>query len=122
MYCEMSSDEGLRKLGALIRSFRSTARMTQAELGRRAGIVGKYVSEIERGTRDVPYSTLSAIAEDGLGMRLEVRFRDHDSTPPASTELPRSVAELARSIAELAPEQRDRVLAIVKIVMRLAAH
>ena len=118
----MSSDEGLRKLGALIRSFRSTAHMTQAELGRRAGIVGKYVSEIERGTRDVPYSTLSAIAEDGLGLRLEVRFRDHGSTPPASTELPRGVAELARSIAELTPEQRERVLAIIKIVLRLAGH
>ena len=118
----MSADDGLRKLGALIRTFRSAARLTQAELGRRAGIVGKYVSEIERGTRDVPFSTISAIAEEGLGLRLDVRFRDQASTPERTTELPRQVVDLARSIAELGPENRERVVAIIKILLRLAAR
>jgi transcriptional regulator with XRE-family HTH domain len=113
------SDDGLRKLGALIRLHRSTAHLTQAELGRRAGIVGKYVSEIERGTRDVPFSTLRAIAEDGLGLILDVRFYDGVGEAP-SDGIPRGVAEIAKSLAELAPEQRARVMAIIKILLRLA--
>jgi transcriptional regulator with XRE-family HTH domain len=116
------SDDGFRKLGALIRTCRSAARLTQAELGRRAGIVGKYVSEIERGTRDIPFSTLRAIAEDGLGLVLEVRFRPPGSTAPTSTEIPSSVADLARGIANLSPDQRARVVAIIKILLRLATH
>jgi transcriptional regulator with XRE-family HTH domain len=115
-------DEGLRKLGAMIRNCRSAAQLTQAELGRRAGIVGKYVSEIERGTRDVPFSTLRAIAEDGLALVLEVRFRPDGGTAAAQDEIPAVVAGLAREIAQLAPEQRGRVIAIVKVLLRLANH
>jgi transcriptional regulator with XRE-family HTH domain len=113
------SDDGLRRLGALIRMHRSTAHLTQAELGRRAGIVGKYVSEIERGTRDVPFSTLRSIAEEGLGLVLDVRFHNGAGDPP-SDQLPRNVAEVAKAVAELAPEQRARVMAIIKILLRLS--
>ncbi|HEX4453885.1 MAG TPA: helix-turn-helix transcriptional regulator [Kofleriaceae bacterium] len=113
-------DDGLRKLGALIRSCRSAAQLTQAELGRRAGIVGKYVSEIERGTRDVPFSTLRAIAEDGLGLVLDVNFRPSVGRVAAQDEIPAAVAGLARDISALAPDQRVRVIAIVKILLRLA--
>ena len=80
------------------------------------------MSEIERGTRDVPFDTLRAIVEDGLGLILEVTFRPPSSASPASTEIPSSVADLARGIANLAPDQRVRVVAIVKILVRLAAR
>src|SRR5580698_1212850 len=112
------SDDGFRKLGALIRTCRSAAQLTQAELGRRAGIVGKYVSEIERGTRDVPFSTLHAIAEDGLGLELDIRFRSEKQVD----ELPRPIAELAREIALLAPDQRARVVSIIRVVLKLAGR
>ncbi|HEY1548338.1 MAG TPA: helix-turn-helix transcriptional regulator [Kofleriaceae bacterium] len=115
-------DDGLRKLGALIRTCRSAAALTQAELGRRAGIVGKYVSEIERGTRDVPFSTLRAIAEDGLGLVLDVRFRASTGATATHDEIPAAIAGLAREIAGLAPEQRHRIVTIVKILLRLANH
>jgi transcriptional regulator with XRE-family HTH domain len=72
----VSSHDLLRSVGELIRSASATAGLTQRELGERAGIVGKYVSEIERGTRDLPVSTLFAIAEGGLQRRLEISFRD----------------------------------------------
>jgi transcriptional regulator with XRE-family HTH domain len=115
------SQDGLRKIGVLIRTCRSAASLTQAELGRRAGIVGKYVSEIERGRRDVPFSTLSAIVEQGLGLALEIRFRQRLALAPATgAELPRGVVELAQAIAELGPVQRTRVIAIVRILLRLA--
>ena len=115
-------DDGLRKLGALIRTCRSAAQLTQAELGRRAGIVGKYVSEIERGTRDVPFSTLRAIAEDGLGLVLDGRFRATAGTAATHDEIPAPIAGLAREIAGLTPEQRSRIVTIIKILLRLANH
>jgi transcriptional regulator with XRE-family HTH domain len=114
------SDDGLRRLGALIRTCRSAAQLTQAELGKRAGIVGKYVSEIERGTRDIPFSTLRSIAEDGLGLVLDVRFRPDAGSATTRDEIPAAVETLARDIMALAPEQRARVVTIIKILLRLA--
>ena len=65
-----TKDPLLRAVGEQIRSARLAANLTQTQLGERAGLVGKYVSEIERGTRDVPLSTLQALVERGLGFRL----------------------------------------------------
>ena len=96
--------DALRTLGAAIRERRLAAGLTQGELGRRAGIVGKYVSEIERGTRDIPFSTLRAIVQQGLGLRLEIGFA---SGVPAET-LPRQVDEVARSIAGRSTQARGR--------------
>jgi len=118
-----SAKDGLRTLGNLIRSKRMAANLTQAQLGKRAGIVGKYVSEIERGTRDIPFSTMHAIVEDGLDLHLDVRFGAaaeggrRGARPPAP--LPRSVELLARAIAELPPEPRAAVLATVRNLLRL---
>ena len=116
-----SAKDGLHSIGELIRARRAAANLTQAQLGKRAGIVGKYVSEIERGTRDIPYSTLHAIVEDGLDLHLDIRFgavaegRGVKPPPP----LPRAIEQLARTIAELPPEPRATVLAIVRTVLRL---
>lgn len=116
----MSPDTLQRSLGELIRTSRVAAGLTQEELGARAGIVGKYVSEIERGTRDVPLSTLLSIVE-GLGLSLDIRFQQRTGAPqPQRPPLPRPVDEVARLIAEVAPEQRGKVLAIVRSVISLA--
>lgn len=117
-----SAKDGLRALGQLIRHRRGVAGLTQDQLGKRAGIVGKYVSEIERGTRDVPFSTLHAIVEDGLGHRLDVRFstpgdgRSAKLAPP----LPRSVEVVARTIAAMPAERRAAVLVLVRVLLRVA--
>jgi len=115
-----SSDDALRALGALIRECRTAAQLTQAELGHRAGIVGKYVSEIERGTRDVPFSTLLAIAENGLGLALDIRFGPRSAERDRTEQLPKPVEDVARAIAELPIAQRARVLSILKILLKLA--
>lgn len=95
--------------------------MTQTDLGRKAGIVGKYVSEIERGTRDIPFSTLHAIVEDGLGLHLDVLFAATTrSANKVSAPLPRPVEQVARMIAELTPDVRATVLAMVRMVLRLS--
>jgi transcriptional regulator with XRE-family HTH domain len=110
-----SSSDALRALGQLIREARAAAGLTQEALGARAGIVGKYVSEIERGTRDIPFSTLHAVTEKGLGLSLDVAFRQ---TSPAGAA---AVDEIARLIAALPDESRARVLQIVRMLVSLVA-
>jgi transcriptional regulator with XRE-family HTH domain len=106
-----SSSQALRALGQLIRARRIAAGLTQSALGRKAGIVGKYVSEIERGNRDVPFSTLRAIVEDGLGLVLDIRFETTAPLPPISAEL--------REVAELPPESRKAVLSVIRALLGL---
>ena len=110
-----SSTHALRALGQAIRLRREAAGLTQAQLGKRAGIVGKYVSEIERGNRDIPFSTLRAIIEDGLGLHLDVRF---DKAGRSGQAAP--IAPELRDVAELPAESRKAVLAIVRTLLVLA--
>ena len=108
--------QALRALGQLIRARRVAAGLTQSELGRKAGIVGKYVSEIERGNRDIPFSTLRRIVEDGLGLALDIRFEARSGG--RSAPLPPIPHEL-REIAELPAESRKAVLAVIRGVLGL---
>ena len=110
-----SSTQALRVLGQAIRARREAAGLTQAQLGKRAGIVGKYVSEIERGNRDIPFSTLRAIIEDGLGLHLDVRFDKNGRTGHAA-----AIAPELREVAELPAESRKAVLAVVRTLLALA--
>ncbi|MEO6776300.1 MAG: helix-turn-helix transcriptional regulator [Kofleriaceae bacterium] len=117
-----SAKDGLRALGQLIRHRRVAAGLTQDQLGKRAGIVGKYVSEIERGTRDVPFSTLHGIVEDGLALRLDVRFgtaAENGRATKVIAPLPRPVELIARAIAELPAERRTLVLVLVRTALRI---
>lgn len=110
--------DGLRALGQVLRSHRSNANLTQSALAARSGISGKYVSEIERGTRDVPFSTLHALVHDGLRRRLEMKFADAPSSA-SSGGLPRGIYEVARAIAALPDAERAAVLSIVRAALRL---
>jgi transcriptional regulator with XRE-family HTH domain len=111
--------DGLRTLGEVLRSHRVTAGLTQSALARRAGISGKYVSEIERGTRDVPFSTLHALVHDGLRRHLELTFAETNGHVNGKG-LPRAVADMARQIAALPEQRRTSVLAIIRAVLRVA--
>lgn len=106
--------EHLRLLGDQIRASRIAAELTQRELGDRAGIVGKYVSEIERGTRDIPFSTLAAIVERGLQRQLVVSFQ-HQGT----IRVPSYLEDLALAIGALSEEPRARVISVVRTVLEL---
>ena len=115
-----TSKQALRDLGTAIRVQRIAAGLSQADLGRRAGIVGKYVSEIERGTRDVPFSTLHAIVEDGLELGLEIRMATAPNRSRAAPPLPHGLEKLARAIAALPEEHHARMLAIIRLALELA--
>jgi transcriptional regulator with XRE-family HTH domain len=111
--------DGLRTLGQVLRSHRVAAELTQSALATRAELSGKYVSEIERGTRDVPFSTLHALVHDGLKRRLELKFSDPNGHANGNG-FPRAVNEVARALTELPEERRAAVLAIVRAALRLA--
>lgn len=121
----MKSRDGVLKkaIGQQVRSHRVAAELTQDALGKRAGIVGKYVSEIERGTRDIPISTLQAVVEGGLGMKLEIEFRPKNGSKPhiRLPALPPTVEEVARAIAALPEKERARVVTIVRGIVGLVS-
>lgn len=112
----MNAGKLLRAIGEQIRERRVEAGLTQRELGERSGIVGKYVSEIERGTRDLPLSTLLAIVERGLQVELHILFRRrHGDT----STLPTRVEDVARTVAELPTDQQSRVVALIRGIVEL---
>lgn len=113
------STRGLAQaVGEMIRSTRIACGITQRVLGERAGIVSKYVSEIERGTRDVPLSTLLAIVEHGLERRLAIRFERQDDD--TGVRLSAGVEQVAIAISELPETKRGRVLELVRAILELA--
>lgn len=114
----MTTRRLLRLVGELIRTTRISRGITQRVLGERAGIVGKYVSEIERGTRDVPLSTLLAIVEHGLGRRLAIRFENADEASQGVL-LPAGVEQVAIAISALPDATRAKVLHVVQAILEL---
>lgn len=80
------------------------------------------MSEIERGTRDLPFSTLHALVHDGLERHLEIGFGARPTVTPARSTLPRAVERFARELAELPAEERAVVLAIARGAVKLATR
>lgn len=118
----MKTRDGLlRGVGQQVRGAREAADLTQENLGKRSSISGKYVSEIERGTRDLPLSTLQSIVEGGLGMKLDIEFRPKNGSKPRIQlpPLPSNVEEIARAIASLKGDQRQQVLSLVRGILAL---
>lgn len=87
-------------------------KLTQRDLGRRAGIVDKYVSEIERGTRDVPVSTLYMIVERGLDSRIDFAFRPRDAK---GTRIEEALSRLSVLPADVQTRIADILLAVLDL-------
>jgi transcriptional regulator with XRE-family HTH domain len=111
----------LQAIGKEIRTRRVAARLTQDQLGKRSGIVGKYVSEIERGTRDLPLSTLCSLVEQGLGLRLDLGFAPRNGGKSDGKHTAQ-VDDLTRAIAGLSPEARARAVPILCAIVELLAE
>ncbi len=105
--------ELLLQIGRGLRAAREALARTQDEVAERAGFTGKYISEIERGLRDVPLSTLARIADQGLDGRVQVRLAHASEPPGAEPPLPSDVMDTARVLARLSPSVRARVSALV---------
>jgi transcriptional regulator with XRE-family HTH domain len=116
------SDPALRRIGKRLRELRQARRLTQDQVAERAGFAsGKYVSEVERGVRALPYGTLLRIAESGIGTTLEVVFRGMGRGRTTERDsVPDHVAEIAHRIAELPADKRGRVIAAVREILAVA--
>jgi DNA-binding XRE family transcriptional regulator len=63
------------KLGILIQQARQRKGLTQEQLAELAGTNKSYISKLERDLKDIRFSTLQRIINDGLGGHLEVNIR-----------------------------------------------
>lgn len=60
------------KIGALIQQARRRKGLTQEQLAERTGTHKSYISRLEQNLKDIRFSTLQRIVEDGLGGHLEI--------------------------------------------------
>lgn len=115
------STDILREIGARLRALRVALGRTQDDVAERAGLSGKYLSEVERGLRDLPITTLERIVTRGVDSRLEVLFRTELlNGTPSSRPLPRSVERLASALAEIPEPKRKRLVRIATELIALA--
>ena len=63
------------KLGVLIQQAREQKGLTQEQLAELAGTNKSYISRLERNLKDVRFSTLQRIINEGLGGHLEISIR-----------------------------------------------
>lgn len=114
-------------LGQRLREVREARGLTQEELGERAGFTGKYISEVERGLRDLPLSTLRAISH-AAGASLDDLFHGVESglklplRDPAEPVEPfsREVLAILKALTHLPPARRRKVLAALRAMVDLA--
>ena len=109
----------MRRLGLGLGALRAAKGMTQEEVAARAGFTGKYISECERGLRDLPVTSLRAIVENGLGCSIGQAFPSGEgSVGPVG--MPSNVLDVARQIAALPTGQRRSITGIVRAALSLA--
>lgn len=63
------------KLGVLIQQARQEKGLTQEQLAQAAGTNKSYISKLEKDMKDVRFSTLQRIIQDGLGAELQISIR-----------------------------------------------
>jgi len=110
----------LHHVGLHLRRLREDRGLTQEDVARRAGFTAKYLSECERGLRDLPLSSLRAIVEDGLSSSLARTLPNGaEAGREPARGLPRALFALCRDIAGLAPGARRAVMAIARAATTL---
>lgn len=63
------------KLGVLIQQAREKRGLTQEKLAELAGTNKSYISKLERNLKDIRFSTLQRIINEGLGGHLDISIR-----------------------------------------------
>ncbi len=63
------------KLGVLIQQAREKKGLTQEQLAELAGTNKSYISKLERNLKDIRFSTLQRIINEGLGGHLEISIK-----------------------------------------------
>jgi DNA-binding XRE family transcriptional regulator len=63
------------KLGVSLREARKAQGLTQDQLAEKCGTTKAYISKVENNLKDVRFSTLRNIVENGLGGKLQVSVK-----------------------------------------------
>lgn len=63
------------KLGLLIQQARKKKGLTQEQLAQLAGTNKSYISKLERNLKDIRFSTLQRIINEGLGGQLDISIK-----------------------------------------------
>jgi ribosome-binding protein aMBF1 (putative translation factor) len=72
---EFEADYDAFKLGVLIQQAREQKGLTQEQLAELAGTNKSYISKLERNLKDIRFSTLQRIINEGLGGHLEISIK-----------------------------------------------
>jgi len=72
---QFEQDYDAFKLGVLIQQAREEKGLTQEQLANLAGTNKSYISRLERNLKDIRFSTLQRIINEGLGGSLEVSIK-----------------------------------------------
>jgi ribosome-binding protein aMBF1 (putative translation factor) len=62
------------KLGILIQQARQKKGLTQEQVAEQSGTDKSYISKLEKDLKDVRFSTLKRIVEDGIGGKLSIEI------------------------------------------------
>jgi transcriptional regulator with XRE-family HTH domain len=95
--------ESCKTVGRRLRELRKLTGLSQEKMAERAGVNGKYYSEIERGKRNVTIRVLEKIATN-LGVSLEdlFRFPTDERLSPKGEEVVALIIALLKSKDEKA--------------------
>ena len=72
---EFENDYDSFKLGVLIQQARQDKGLTQQQLAELAGTNKSYISKLEHNLKDIRFSTLQRIINEGLGGHLDISIR-----------------------------------------------
>jgi len=72
---QFEADYDAFKLGVLIQQAREEKGLTQEQLANLAGTNKSYISKLERNLKDIRFSTLQRIINEGLGGHLDISIK-----------------------------------------------
>jgi HTH-type transcriptional regulator / antitoxin HipB len=72
---QFENDYDAFKIGVLVQQAREKKGLTQEQLAKLAGTNKSYISKLERNIKDVRFSTLQRIINEGLGGHLDISIR-----------------------------------------------
>ncbi|MFT4645327.1 MAG: HTH-type transcriptional regulator/antitoxin HipB [Planctomycetota bacterium] len=72
---EFNTEYDALKIGVLIQQAREYKGLTQEQLANLAGTNKSYISKLERNLKDIRFSTLQRIINEGLGGYLDISIR-----------------------------------------------
>jgi transcriptional regulator with XRE-family HTH domain len=107
-----------KQLGRRIHLFRKQSRLTQAALAEKAKISNEFMSGIERGAKLPSLLTLERLAAV-LRVNLKDLFNFNQASFRRTQQLSREGVDLANLLENISPQQRRRILKIVKILIEL---